>query len=217
MYLDLHTHERDATEFWRPVEPQPVIESTVTGPMVSHRDMGGYFAQHVFDACATKLLPCRWKLGDVLACREDFIPCNQCGFQCDPSEATYVCFVDGFQMNKAGVQSPWRTSDDSILPPAPNWGPDYKFYPAVALPDWAIRRRVTVRQVEVRRVSTITEEEAMAAGFVAIGCGVTGRCVPDPEWARDGFREWWDSAFPAHPWASEPWAWRVVVESLNKE
>ena len=213
MYLDLHPHEQHATEIWRVVEPQPTwIESSCRWlwwlPEHAVKSNSCDFVCTASREWHEYLLDDQkpWKPGDVLACREEWCPLRASDYAAAPRSVP-------LPQDREKVVISYRSDH---FDPSGDAGP-LEWRLASTLPDWAIRRRVTVRQVEVRRVSTITEEEAMAAGFVAIGCGVTGRCVPDPEWARDGFREWWDSAFPAHPWASEPWAWRVVVESLNKE
>lgn len=193
-YIDLHQHEQHATEIWRPwIMPDgmrwyggPGELQGKAGGDICHID--GPWWGHIEE------LECPYGApGDVLACREEWA-----SYYCDESDGDLL----------TGDVAFYRDTCDCD-PSEVEWRP------ASEMPDWAIRRRVTVRQVEVRRVSTITEAEAMAAGWKGL------RHLPDVGGWLDPptfeMRRWWDSAFPATPWASDPWCWRVVVENLNKE
>jgi hypothetical protein len=79
--------------------------------------------------------------------------------------------------------------------------------PSIHMPRWACRLTLRVESVRVERLHDISEEDAIAEGFVA-------DIPPDPlrgGTAADWFAETWQNInWKKHPWDSNPWVWVVT-------
>lgn len=97
----------------------------------------------------------------------------------------------------------------------------------VTMPRWASRITLEVTDVEVRRVQSITDEEAIAAGCIDGGCtscgesshpGPCGCDDPSPNYVDDFAGKWiarhgWIAGHgKRYPWHSNPWAWCASVK-----
>lgn len=146
--------------------------------------------------------------------REAFIPCRSIGFPCKPSEASYVCFRDGEQQYRDGKHSKWTLKDP------PNWKAErHVFLPARRMPLWAARIRKTTTRVELRRVRTITEGEAIHAGISQGGCFNCGGNQPcGCERPEPSCRETWVREFLArygHAWHRDDYCWFVFYTDTH--
>lgn len=213
--IDLFPHEAraGATELWRPVEldmtPGPgiaQIRESLKEPKL---------ADELFEAHVRLALPphCPYGLpGDVVGLREewralylghgvhkDFTGQYAIQFRTGPTNwansrkrKQLICTV----YEAAGDPCRDDYDDDALQP----------WRPANTLPRWAIRRRLTVESVEVRRVDSITEAEAMAAGFAGLRHHPeVGGWLDTPQ---NYFRRWWEQAHP-----NAAWAWHISLTS----
>lgn len=80
----------------------------------------------------------------------------------------------------------------------------YQLRSAGRCPVQAIRTRLLVESVEARQVQSITDNADLALRATGVG-GTAAPCG----WRR--FAVEWDRRYPAHPWASSPWAWFTTV------
>ncbi len=86
-----------------------------------------------------------------------------------------------------------------------------RWRPSIFMPRWACRLELDVLSVGVERVQLISEADAVAEGIVGT------HFAPEPDAAREKFRELWDSinAKRGYSWASNPWVW--VVKFKRRE
>jgi len=182
-----------------------------------------------------KYIKCPYgKPGDVLWVRESFIPCTPGHQSCKIRDATYVCYRDGTQKDKAsGNVAPWQG------PATAKWKKGYhKFSPSIHMPRWASRISLTVTDVRVERVQDISSDDARAEGIgdenewlpcpACGGAGVHGAfgegySVTEVDCStcntpRKAFRVLWDSinADRGFGWAENPWAWAVTFERIEE-
>ena len=87
-----------------------------------------------------------------------------------------------------------------------------RWRPSIFMPRWACRLELDVLSVGVERVQLISEADAVAEGIVGT------HFAPEPDAARERFRELWDSinAKRGYSWESNPWVW-VVKFSRREE
>lgn len=90
---------------------------------------------------------------------------------------------------------------------------------AATMPLWASRIRLETTGVEVRRVQSITEEEARGTGVnwqdgAPNEFGLNTQLVVV---ANEEFRYVWDLRYSKRglAWAGNPWSWRVVVRRVK--
>ncbi len=96
----------------------------------------------------------------------------------------------------AGQPNTWYKAGGSLDSGASFVGrPGFWRSPAT-MPKWASRLWLTVTEVRAERLQAITLE-----GADREGCG-----------CRAEFSDFWDSRHRSHPWASNPWVWRVSCE-----
>lgn len=96
----------------------------------------------------------------------------------------------------------WYRADD------PDAGP---WRPSIHMPRWASRLTLEVSDVRVEQLQDITEEEAIAEGFHDWPNVLSAEGRP-----RYRFRMTWDQFNPKHPWASNPWVWRVEFRRVEQ-
>lgn len=101
-----------------------------------------------------------------------------------------------------------------------------KWTPSIHMPRWASRLTLDVTDVRVERLQDISEEDALAEGFMRLPA--TGRVVLSRggqyfgnSWptARDAFRELWDSInnTRGYSWESNPWVWAVPFKRQQEQ
>jgi len=91
-----------------------------------------------------------------------------------------------------------------------------KWRPAIFMPQWASRITLELTDVRVERLQEITEEDAIAEGFMAMP-GITSGGSVGLMSARACFKECWDALNgKKYPWSSNPWVW-VLSFALSPE
>ena len=88
---------------------------------------------------------------------------------------------------------------------AAKYGRLHRGRPSIHMPRWACRLQLDVASVGVERVQMISEPDAVAEGIMGT------HFAPEPDAARERFRELWDSINAARgfSWASNPWVWVI--------
>jgi len=147
-------------------------------------------------------------------------------------------------LNKVAPQNIWdpHTHIGGGVVALPNYKIDYpswdpwpgtKWRPAFHMPRWAVRLLDRVVKVEVRRVQTVTEEEAFASGIPRIiscpGChgDEEGCCVCEHSGrvrvggmsqftAHGAFQDAFDSSQGKGSWDLNPWAWFITTEPVAR-
>ena len=98
--------------------------------------------------------------------------------------------------------------------------PDWQVYggwkPSIFMPRWACRLELEVTAVRVERLQDISEEDAIAEGFVAKDVRIAPHMTRAYH-ARDGFVALWDSLNEkrGYGWAQNPWVWVVEFEKAQ--
>ena len=77
--------------------------------------------------------------------------------------------------------------------------------PSIHMPRWASRITLEVTEVRVERLQEISEEDAVAEGYLPKALGIVAT------WARTGFSVGWDShnAKRGFGWDVNPWVWVI--------
>ena len=85
----------------------------------------------------------------------------------------------------------------------------WRWRPSIHMPRRACRLRLLVTDVRVRRVQSISEEDARAEGVRP----------PEHQTARGAFADLWDSinAKRGFGWREDPWVWVVSFERVGGE
>lgn len=84
--------------------------------------------------------------------------------------------------------------------------------PSIYMPYWASRLSLDVVRIWPSRLQDMTEGEAIAEGFEY---GANGN--PGNGGALDWYRALWDRINgKKHPWASNPWVWRIEFQLATK-
>lgn len=88
-----------------------------------------------------------------------------------------------------------------------------RWRPSIHMPRWACRITLEVTDVRVERLKDITEDDAMAEGWIK-----RPDLSKDPEVHADACRDWfvdlWDSinAKRGYGWETNPWVWRIEFQ-----
>lgn len=163
----------------RVIKPQPVLMEQHGAYMVSHEKMTGLFAEHVFGACAAKLLRCPHPVGSLVWCRETF-------FDEIRGDEHFVAYRADNAFGDSNIK--WK--------------------PAIFMPKYLSRITLEITAVRVGRLQEISEEDAKAEGAELRTNGVQDTIRgPEPtKGYRTGFVYLWQSINgKTHPWASNPW------------
>ena len=77
------------------------------------------------------------------------------------------------------------------------------------MPQWASRISVEIEDIQVDRLSAISEEDAIAEG-----CQCSG--IPTAFSNRDTYAKLWDSINGKGSWDANPWVWVVKFKRIEK-
>jgi len=135
--------------------------------------------------------------GDRLWVREAFASFDNVGRPIKPSDATYVVLRDGTQVYRDGVIVP------CLAVYAPGASDHIRWRSSRFMPRWASRLTLVVEAVRVERLSAITDEDAVAEGFVGhASANVDGAVlsVEPGEQYLAAFRAMHKLAADADPW-----------------
>ncbi len=148
----------------------------------------------------------RWWRGDTLWVRESWQLVRESGHE----EETWWEHYEG-KVPKESQPKGWLVAyrgTDSDLAEMP-------WRSSLHMPRWACRERLTVTNVRVERLQSITEEDARAEGFTAepMPCRINGKLGTaaffDPiRW----YVSVWDTINRKTPWLSNPWVWCITFE-----
>jgi hypothetical protein len=83
------------------------------------------------------------------------------------------------------------------------------------MPRWASRITLEVVDTRPERLWDITEEDARREGVVWVEKREPGQDKFEP-CARESFEMLWNSVSPKHPWASNPWVWRIEFKRVEE-
>ncbi len=86
---------------------------------------------------------------------------------------------------------------------------------SIHMPRWASRITLEVVDTRPERLQDITEEDAKREGVVWVEKREPGQDKFEP-CARESFEMLWDSINPKHPWASNPWVWRIEFKRVEE-
>lgn len=156
-------------------------------------------------------------VGTVLACKERFLPCKGTGDEhpIKPSEASYVCFRDGSQKFRSGKYYQQTPVEYQF-----NWPAGAIWRPARSMPLWACRLFFRTTAIDLRRVNSMTDNEALAWGcrpqtYTQVPSGY-GFSTPVPLDVPPVFqaRRHWEADNPGAKWGE--WAWFRTAESVER-
>ncbi len=117
---------------------------------------------------------------------------------------------DPLTMNYAADDSVREINPDSVL-----WEPyesllDWKWKPSIHMPRWATRLWLTITNVHVERLQSISESDAAAEGVDAIPS------APAAMTHRTAFAGLWDKfAKPGSQWKDNPWCWCISFQVVT--
>ena len=107
-----------------------------------------------------------------------------------------------------GVRRGVMFSDND--PPPETWWNTGKllthFQTPFFMPAWAARTFLEIVSVRPERLNEITLEECLLEGYD----------MERPESSTSWYAHLWDSINPKHPWASNPWLWRIAFKVVEK-
>lgn len=78
----------------------------------------------------------------------------------------------------------------------------YPWRPSIHMPRWASRILLEITAIRVERVQDISDEQALAEGVDQTNTSIPG-------YARQRFRDLWESINGAGSWDANPWVWVV--------
>jgi hypothetical protein len=147
--------------------------------------------------------------GDRLWVRETWAPVDQLADRVEREDPVCV----GYRADYSAIS---HESDNVHQLDVTHWNWEHssvRWRPSIFMPRWASRLTLEVTDVRVERLQDISEKDAKAEGID------TSIVDPSPRepinaknyvWARDAFRDLWDSINADRaPWASNPWMWVV--------
>ena len=196
------------TQTRRVMKTQPTLEILGGDRMWGHPDLGGQFAEHVFGACAAKLLTCPYgQPGDRLYVKETW--CQKIDMKTArhidgefnyKADGLHVVKIDGLgfhEFTKSGKEaSPWQSP--------------------LMMPKKVARLWLELTDVRAERVQDISEGDAQAEGVE------TPKFVyPDtPREAysyREQFKLLWNSINGPDAWGRNDWVWVLTFKRIQKE
>ena len=96
--------------------------------------------------------------------------------------------------------------------------------PSIHMPRWAARTVLDVLEVRVERLQDMSEEDALAEGFVPFKHIDTDQPFGGGDWRTNrthpctlAFAATWDAIYPTMSWASNPWVWVVRFKRQGGE
>jgi len=183
----------------RILTPQPRREAQ---ELLSHPDLGGHFADHVFGYCMGKMGRHPYGVaGDRLWVREAF---------------TYIT-GNGIRVHYRADGEPVG-HDGAVLATEPGVR---RWSPSIHMPRKLARILLEVVSVRVEQLHDIDELDALAEGVEGKAVegvlnGVPGTYITGS--ARDEFARLWDSINGKRgAWASNPWVWRVEFKRVDAQ
>jgi len=184
------------TQTRRVIVPQPIESSSRTGPMWGHRDLAGYFADHIFAKCFIDLVRCPYgAVGDRLWVRETFT------LAVNPDDSP----SEGEDAEPHAIyRADW---DDRKGWPVVTDGSEFHWSPSIHMPRWASRLTLEITGVRVERLQAITTHDIGAEGI---------NLSNNHQGARNEYRQLWDAlnAKRGYSWDSNPWVWVLSFRQL---
>ncbi len=219
------------TQFRVVVKPQPEADDTLLlldGGAIAWGSFPSYIeGPDGFDMRLEYLAP--YRPGDRVYVRETYL--IESNFAVADEEVYPPPFNDGRPITRVDedeyVGGYWEQAHYKATDPDPTlgwtWTEDgLPWRSPATMPKWASRLWLTVTEVRAERLQAISEEDAKAEGSDFHLWIVEGIANEDDHWTleettlhpcyRNGFVNRWDSLHQAHPWASNPWVWRVSCE-----
>jgi hypothetical protein len=211
------------TQTRRVMKPQPTYHRVAGQTMIGHPELAGQFGDHIFGACAARLIPCPYGApGDRLWVREQWA----IGLAALPTGAGFVPFTGplGKPFKEA---DPRPTSPRAKLIYGASWDGNDRppFRSPIHMPRWASRLTLEITDVRVQRVQEMDWRDALAEGVDVelckhygagahgctdcMGSGITEDPVP-------AFAALWDllNAKRGHGWDTNPWVWALTFRRL---
>lgn len=124
---------------------------------------------------------------------------------CEPAAAAIEYKAD----NKTSVFDEIYPEDGDAVKAAQKIG---IWHPLILMPQWASRIELEVVSVGVKRVQSVTEEEARAYGM--IGASENPFCIGDCRTAYSKLHELWETQHPGS-WQRNEWVWLVGVRRVR--
>ena len=219
------------TQTRRIIEPQPYVAQGVGDDVLwGHEKLGGYFAEHVFGDCFSKLVACPYgQAGDILCAKESWriaaidpdFHCIEVEYLADgtvsdwlevPDETMFDRWMEqsGHDLAKVGIEC---DSEGAC-----NWEPSkspLRKRHAWFLPLWASRLRLRNAGVRVEKVQEINHEDALAEGaegfnWVSSSPYIIGPHTDDGELPVEEFARTWDELHGKGAWDRNDWV-RVIT------
>lgn len=87
-----------------------------------------------------------------------------------------------------------------------------KWRPSIHMPRWASRITLTITNVRVQRLRTISEADAIAEGCPAVSLHALD-CSSTPP--SEHFRQLWERINGSGSWEQNPWVWALTFERVK--
>lgn len=91
-----------------------------------------------------------------------------------------------------------------------NRAADRKWRPAIHIPRWACRLELEVTDVRVERLQAISDADSLAEGVDRTNTSIPG-------YAKERYRQLWESINGVDSWDANPWVWVVSFKRPQKE
>ena len=119
------------------------------------------------------------------------------------------------------VKETWtHFGNNTVTEPHPIYRADYslnanmfEWRSPITMPEWASRQKQHVVSVRCERLQEITHRDIEAEGIWVYEDPWKAKSLTTVQ-CRVRFARHWDKRYPAQPWNSNPWCWRIEVVNL---
>ncbi len=208
------------TQFRYPIKPQPP-ESAPSKIFADDIEEGFGFCDE-----DDGVYLCRYKPRDQIWVKESYCCVDghrdETGIDADVVyyRATSDCrYFDHFSRSLVGVDSHFDQADIDIC------GGGWKS--ASAIPRWASRITLRIKEVRVQRLHEITDQDAIDEGITICNPGTVLQCwwdymsdesrTPVSFGPTDSFCTLWEKRHGKGSWNENPWVWAVTFKHINKQ